>query len=139
MRRVYLDNNATTPVLPAVFEAMQPYFGERFGNASSIHHHGQETRAAVERARESVAALLGCRSSEVVFTGGGQSCDRCKTHWLRSSFHLRTQDERSAGCGSAVRPQGNRSAPDALWREPRTFTAGGHRERPRYCRARQGR
>ena len=59
MRRVYLDNNATTPVLPAVFEAMQAYFGEHFGNASSIHHHGQETRAAVERARESVAALLG--------------------------------------------------------------------------------
>jgi len=75
MRRVYLDNNATTPVLPAVFEAMQPYFGERFGNASSIHHHGQETRAAVERARESVAALLGCRSSEVVFTGGGTEAD----------------------------------------------------------------
>jgi len=71
MRRVYLDNNATTPVLPAVFEAMHPYFAERFGNASSIHHHGQETRAAVERARESVAALLRCRPSEVVFTGGG--------------------------------------------------------------------
>ena len=62
MRRVYLDNNATTPVLPEVLAAMQPYFGEHFGNASSIHHHGQETRAAVERARESVAALLGCRS-----------------------------------------------------------------------------
>src|SRR6266853_4517192 len=75
MRRVYLDNNATTPVLPAVLEAMQAYFGERFGNASSIHHHGQETRAAVERARESVAALLGCRSSEVVFTGGGTEAD----------------------------------------------------------------
>jgi cysteine desulfurase len=75
MRRVYLDNNATTPVLPAVFEAMQAYFGERFGNASSIHHHGQETRAAVERARESVAALLGCRASEVVFTSGGTEGD----------------------------------------------------------------
>ena len=58
MRRVYLDNNATTPVLPEVLEAMRPYFAEHFGNASSIHHHGQETRAAVERARESVAALL---------------------------------------------------------------------------------
>src|SRR6202035_2308167 len=75
MRRVYLDNNATTPVLPAVFEAMQPYFAERFGNASSIHHHGQETRAAVERARESVAALLGCRASEIVFTSGGTEGD----------------------------------------------------------------
>ena len=75
MRRVYLDNNATTPVLPEVLEAMRPYFAERFGNASSIHHHGQETRAAVERARESVAALLGCRASEVVFTSGGTEAD----------------------------------------------------------------
>jgi cysteine desulfurase len=74
-RRVYLDNNATTPVLPEVLEAMQPYFGEHFGNASSIHHHGQETRAAVERARESVAALLGARASEIVFTGGGTEAD----------------------------------------------------------------
>ncbi len=75
IRRVYLDNNATTPVLPEVLEAMRPYFGEHFGNASSIHHHGQETRAAVERARESVAALLGCRASEVVFTSGGTEAD----------------------------------------------------------------
>ncbi len=75
MRRVYLDNSATTPVLAEVLEAMQPYFGERFGNASSIHHHGQETRAAVENARESVAALLGCRAAEVVFTSGGTEAD----------------------------------------------------------------
>jgi len=75
MRRVYLDNNATTPMLPEVFEAMRPYFGEHFGNASSIHHHGQETRAAVERARESVALLLGCRASEIVFTSGGTEGD----------------------------------------------------------------
>lgn len=73
--RVYLDNNATTPLLPEVLEAMLPYFGERFGNASSIHHHGQETRAAVEHAREHVAGLLGCRSSEIVFTGGGTEGD----------------------------------------------------------------
>jgi len=75
MRRVYLDNNATTPLLPEVFEAMRPYFGERFGNASSIHHHGQETRAAVESARELVAELLGCRASEIVFTSGGTEAD----------------------------------------------------------------
>jgi cysteine desulfurase len=75
MRRAYLDNNATTPLLPPVLEAMQPYFIEQFGNASSIHHHGQQTRAAVERARESVAALLGCRASEVVFTSGGTEAD----------------------------------------------------------------
>jgi len=73
--RVYLDNNATTPVLPEVLEAMTPYFGEHFGNASSIHHHGQETRGAVENARESVARLLGCRAPEVVFTSGGTEAD----------------------------------------------------------------
>lgn len=75
MHRVYLDYNATTPVLPEVFEAMRPYFAEQFGNASSIHHHGQETRAAVENARDSVAALLGCSASEVVFTSGGTESD----------------------------------------------------------------
>jgi cysteine desulfurase len=75
MRRIYLDNNATTPVLPEVLDAMRPYFGEHFGNASSIHHHGQETRAAVERARDSVASLLSCRPGEIVFTSGGTEGD----------------------------------------------------------------
>jgi cysteine desulfurase len=74
-RRVYLDNNATTPLLPEVFEAMCPYFAERFGNASSIHHHGQEARAAIESARESVAELLGCNAAEIVFTSGGTEAD----------------------------------------------------------------
>src|SRR5713226_8504453 len=75
MRRVYFDNNASTPVLPEVLGAIRPYFSEHFGNASSIHHNGQETRAAVERARESVAALLGCRAPEMVFTSGGTEGD----------------------------------------------------------------
>jgi cysteine desulfurase len=75
MRRVYFDNSATTPVLPEVLAEMQPYFGEQFGNASSIHHHGQETRSAVERARESVAILLGARPAEIVFTSGGTEAD----------------------------------------------------------------
>src|SRR5690242_2314582 len=75
MRRVYLDNNASTPVLPEVYAAMRPYFDEQFGNASSIHHHGQHTRAAVEHARESVATLLGARESEIVFTSGGTEAD----------------------------------------------------------------
>jgi cysteine desulfurase len=89
MRRVYLDNNATTPVLPEVFEAMRPYFAEHFGNASSIHHHGQETRAAVERARESLAALLGCRSSEIVFTSGGTEGDNLAISGLtRAGDHI---------------------------------------------------
>lgn len=74
-RRVYLDNNATTPVLPEVLEAMRPYFGEQFGNASSIHQHGQQARAAIEDARVSVAELLGCHASEIVFTSGGTEAD----------------------------------------------------------------
>ena len=75
MRRVYLDNNATTPVLPEVFEAMKPFYLERFGNASSIHHFGQHARAAVEKARTSVAALLNARPAEIIFTGGGTEGD----------------------------------------------------------------
>src|SRR5215813_11645132 len=75
MRRVYLDNNATSPLLPEVWEAMQPFFVDRFGNASSIHHHGQEARAAVERARESVARLLNCSPAEIVITSGGTEAD----------------------------------------------------------------
>jgi cysteine desulfurase len=85
MRRIYLDNNATTPVLPEVLEAMRPYFSEHFGNASSIHHHGQETRAAVERARDSVARLLGCRAAEIVFTSGGTEGDNLAIAGLTSA------------------------------------------------------
>jgi len=85
MRRIYLDNNATTPVLPEVLDAMGPYFGEHFGNASSIHHHGQETRAAVEAARDSVALLLGCRAAEIVFTSGGTEGDNLAIAGLASS------------------------------------------------------
>jgi cysteine desulfurase len=85
MRRVYLDNNATTPVLPEVLAAMQPYFGEHFGNASSIHHNGQETRAAVEGARASVATLVGARPSEIVFTSGGTEGDNLAIFGLVNS------------------------------------------------------
>jgi cysteine desulfurase len=89
MRRVYFDNNASTPVLPEVFDAMRPYFGERFGNASSIHHHGQDTRAAVERSRESVATLVGSRPSEIVFTSGGTEGDNLAIFGLaRSGDHV---------------------------------------------------
>lgn len=91
MRRVYLDNNATTPVLPEVLDAMRPYYAEHFGNASSIHHHGQETRGAVERARESVATLLGCRPAEVVFTSGGTEADNLAIFGLvQSGDHVIT-------------------------------------------------
>lgn len=75
MHRVYLDNNATSPLLPEVFEAVRPYFVEKFGNASSIHQQGQQARAAVEQARERIAELLNCRPAEVVFTSGGTEGD----------------------------------------------------------------
>src|SRR2546425_11078395 len=71
VRKVYLDHSATTPVDPRVVQAMMPYLTERFGNASSVHGFGQEARAAVDRARRQVAALLCARANEIVFTSGG--------------------------------------------------------------------
>jgi cysteine desulfurase len=73
--RVYLDYNATTPVDRDVLEAMLPYFAENYGNASSIHSAGQQARGAVDRARESVAALIGAKPAEIVFTSGGTEAD----------------------------------------------------------------
>jgi len=73
--RIYLDYNATTPVDSAVLDAMLPYFAENFGNASSIHSPGQRARGAVDAARASVAALLGAKPSEIVFTSGGTESD----------------------------------------------------------------
>ena len=67
---VYLDHAATTPVDPAVVQAMIPFFSQGFGNPSSIYQSGQEAHAALDRARGQVAGVLGCRNSEVVFTSG---------------------------------------------------------------------
>jgi cysteine desulfurase len=75
MNRVYLDFNATTPVEPEVLDAMLPYFSGEFANAASIHTPGQKARAAVETARERVAALVGARPQEIVFTSGGTESD----------------------------------------------------------------
>jgi cysteine desulfurase len=75
MKRVYFDNNATTPLAPEVFELMRPYMLEDYGNASSIHWFGQRAKAGVEKAREQVARLLNARSSEIVFTSGGTESD----------------------------------------------------------------
>jgi cysteine desulfurase len=68
---IYLDHNATTPIDPAVVEAMLPWLREHFGNPSSTHVYGLRTHEAVERAREQVAALLGCEPDEIYFTSGG--------------------------------------------------------------------
>ena len=75
MPRIYLDHNATTAVEPAVLDAMLPYFSADFGNAASIHTPGQRARAAVETAREQVAALINARPQELVFTSGGTESD----------------------------------------------------------------
>jgi cysteine desulfurase len=71
LRRVYLDNSATTPVDARVIDVMLPYLREKYGNASSVHFFGQEARAAVDRARREVAALVGARPNEMVFLSGG--------------------------------------------------------------------
>ncbi len=75
MDRIYLDANATTPVLPEVVQAMQPFWMETFGNPSSSHQAGQRTRMAVERARSSVASLLNAAAKEIVFCSGGTESD----------------------------------------------------------------
>jgi len=74
-RTIYLDNAATTPVDPRVVEAMLPYFTERYGNASSLHHKGREASDALEAAREKVAGILGCQPRVVIFTGCGTESD----------------------------------------------------------------
>ncbi len=71
MKRIYLDYAATTPTDPEVVEAMLPYFSEQFGNPSSIHSFGQESKAAIEDAREQIASFLGAKPEEIVFTSGG--------------------------------------------------------------------
>ncbi len=75
MRNIYLDHSATTPVRSEVFEAMQPYFSEFFGNASSIHGVGQKARKDLENARKRVAGILGARFDEIYFTSGGTESD----------------------------------------------------------------
>jgi cysteine desulfurase len=86
MHRVYLDYNATTPVDPEVLDAMLPYFSTDFANASSIHTPGQRARSAVETAREQVAALIGAKPQEIIFTGGGTESDNHAIFGIVNSF-----------------------------------------------------
>jgi cysteine desulfurase len=74
-RRVYLDHNASTPVHPEVVQAMLPYFGERFGNPSSVHAFGRDAREGLETARDQIAHFLRVGKEEIVFTSGGTESD----------------------------------------------------------------
>lgn len=70
-KEVYLDYAATTPLRPQVYKAMEPYLIEKFGNPSSIHHFGKETKIAIEEAREKIAKAIGAKNDEIIFTSGG--------------------------------------------------------------------
>ena len=80
MKRIYLDNAATTPVHPEVVKAMLPYFSDNFGNPGSIHSYGQEARGAVDEARENISNLIGATSDEIFFTSGGTESDNWALH-----------------------------------------------------------
>src|SRR5437588_6222485 len=84
MNEIYLDNNATTPVLPAVWEAMRPFLVETFGNPASAHWAGRRARQALEDARERLAALLGAYPDEVVFTSGATEANNLAIFGLLS-------------------------------------------------------
>ncbi len=96
MNRVYLDYNATTPVEPEVLDAMLPYFSGEFGNAASIHSPGQRARAAVETAREQVAASIGARAQEIVFTSGGTESDNHAVFGVVGQAFLPVSSSRNA-------------------------------------------
>lgn len=80
MQRIYFDNAATTPLDPAVLEAMMPYLTEKFGNPSSIYSYGRESRLAIENARKSVARILGAHPAEIFFTSGGTESTNTAIH-----------------------------------------------------------
>ena len=105
VRRLYMDANATTPLLPEVLEAMHPYWIEQFGNASSIHLQGQQARTAVSRAREILAEFFNCREAEVVFNSGGTEGDNTAIFgMLRPGDHfITTSIEHSAVLRAAER------------------------------------
>lgn len=88
---IYLDYNATTPLLPEVVEAMLPYLRTTFGNPSSGHWYGQRAKAAVDRAREQVALLLGCSPDEVLFTSGGTEASNLAIHGIIQSAEGRNE------------------------------------------------
>ena len=91
MKRIYMDHAATTPVDPAVLEAMKPFMLAKFGNASSLHSFGQEAREALENARASVAKVIGASADSIIFNSGGTESDNIALKGvLRKGDHLVT-------------------------------------------------
>jgi cysteine desulfurase len=86
--RIYLDNAATTPLDPEVFEAMKPFLMEDFGNPSSTHAHGRKVRAAIESARKKIAELLNCTPGEIIFTSGGTEADNTIIRSAVETYHI---------------------------------------------------
>ncbi|MBN2013212.1 selenide, water dikinase SelD [candidate division KSB1 bacterium] len=86
MKPIYLDHNATTPIAPQVADAMIPYLKEHFGNPSSLHWYGQQTKRAVEDARQQVAELLGCEIDEIIFTSGGSESNNMAIKGIAASL-----------------------------------------------------
>src|SRR5713101_8019781 len=99
MAPIYLDYNATTPLDPAVVEAMLPYLREHFGNPSSTHQYGKTAHEAVEKARTQVAELLGARPDEIVFTGGGTEATN---HALTGVIFAKPTDGRPWACDAHI-------------------------------------
>src|SRR3982750_4900651 len=89
MPPIYLDYNATTPIDPVVFAAMGPYLRDHFGNPSSDHAYGERTRAAISRAREQVAALIGAESETIVFTRSGSEANNLALKGVASAYQTR--------------------------------------------------
>src|SRR6185503_7475380 len=86
---IYLDNAATTPIDPEVFEAMKPFMLEDFGNPSSTHSHGRKARAAIESSRKKIAELLNCTPGEIIFTSGGTEADNAIINGSVKTFNFR--------------------------------------------------
>lgn len=101
--RVYFDYNATTPVLPEVAEAVARATCDLFGNPSSVHHHGQQAKAAVDDARSAVATLIGAEPTEIVFTAGGTEADNLAIRGVAEAIDLAAGSAVGAGSGSGRR------------------------------------